>query len=57
MSAGNPMQQWELVAERGAGDSTERLRIPGGWLYRTILTPGSESAPESVALVFVPEVS
>jgi hypothetical protein len=46
---------WESVNQRGGNDSTERLRVPGGWLYRTILTPPSEDGVESVALAFVPD--
>lgn len=46
--------RWELINQRGDSDCTERLPVPGGWLYRTIITPPSEGAPESVALVFVP---
>jgi hypothetical protein len=40
--------RWEGVAgEPGRADYTDRLRVPGGWLFRT-------RAAEGVALVFVP---
>jgi hypothetical protein len=41
-------RDWEDV-QTNAHDKTERLRIQGGWLYRSGTTSGD------VALVFVPE--
>lgn len=46
--------RWELVNQRGEYDETERLAVPGGWLYRVILTPVAENAPLNVNVVFVP---
>jgi hypothetical protein len=45
---------WELVNQRRDGDYTERLQVPGGWLYRTSLLLGDVVAP-AVAMTFVPE--
>ena len=39
-------RDWEVVQENQT-DKTERLRVVGGWLYRTTTSSG-------VALVFVP---
>jgi hypothetical protein len=44
---------WELVY-RQDNDITDRLRIPGGWLYRTCISPYYDSQSASVAMVFVP---
>ena len=41
-------RDWEDV-QTNEGDKTERLRIKGGWLYRTSIYE------QGVALVFVPE--
>lgn len=53
------MSKWETVTDSEteiAGhetSGTERLKVPGGWLYRTIVAgPGSVG----VALCFVPNV-
>jgi hypothetical protein len=46
---------WELVVQQQGTsyeDRTERLRIVGGTLYRTILRQASK--PDCVAVVFVP---
>jgi hypothetical protein len=58
---GNGKHKWELVSAdpKGAGH-TYRLRVPGGWLYRTVSTyPGEgfgpgDGDPISVAQSFVP---
>lgn len=42
-------RHWKLVAEDDG--CTERMRVPGGALYRTIVARGSTLA---VAMVFVP---
>lgn len=41
------IRDWDLVQEN-PDDVTEKLKIPGGWLYRTRFKSGA------VALVFVP---
>ena len=43
---------WETVASLGRPDRTERMRVPGGWLYRTVLK--SDVDTYSVALSYVP---
>lgn len=45
--------QWEPV-HKDIADSTERMRVPGGWLYRTSIYGSSETETLSVSLVFVP---
>jgi len=42
------IRDWETVQHNSDGDRTERLRVVGGWLYRTFVSSGA------VALVFVP---
>ena len=39
-----PRQEWEIVA-----DDTDRLKVPGGWLYRVI------GGRQAMALCFVPD--
>ena len=41
------MRDWETIQNNGDTDRTERLRVVGGYLYRTVCAEG-------VALVFVP---
>lgn len=45
---------WETI-HGNRGEVTERLPVPGGWIYRTQLIPYSEDLPATVALVFVPD--
>jgi hypothetical protein len=47
--------QWEVVTEtRGyPTEVTERLNVPGGWLYRTVTTSGTD-LQDAIAMVFVP---
>ena len=40
-------RDWETLQKNDEADQTQRLRIQGGWLYRTITQQGT-------ALVFVP---
>lgn len=43
-------ETWEAIAgEPGRPDYTDRLAVPGGWLYRTRVHDG-------IALAFVPTV-
>jgi len=49
--------KWEVITDthddRSAfGTLTERLRVPGGWIYRTV--HDGVNGDESVAMVFVP---
>lgn len=50
---------WEDVVESNNFSTTERLQVPGGWLYRTVVFSPTDKSDEpittdSVALVFVP---
>lgn len=45
---------WQAVAERKYGERTERLTVPGGWLYRVTLEGFTENAPRTAALCFIP---
>lgn len=42
-----PKKVWEYI-----DDTTDRMKVPGGWLYRTVLEGHHEVA---VAMVFVSE--
>jgi hypothetical protein len=50
--------RWELVTERrdssglSVVDRTERLEVPGGWLYRTVI---NIQVRNFVSVVFVPD--
>lgn len=44
---------WEIVHHRGSSECTERLRIPGGFLYRTQIW--SKADGTALALTFVPD--
>jgi hypothetical protein len=48
---------WEDAAASEEGDYTERLRVPGGWLYRCWMQPSSSRSDEGIvlAITFVPE--
>lgn len=45
----NPEERrdWETMQDNDPTDQTQRLRIAGGWLYRTVAHGG-------VAMIFVP---
>jgi hypothetical protein len=48
---------WEDVCSPHVGDYTERLAVPGGWLYRTVLhahLDDPDGRIAAVAMVFVP---
>lgn len=56
------LHQWNIVDEDTTdgidnGDRTERMAVPGGWLYRTLMWDPEPGNPEEIALamVFVPE--
>jgi hypothetical protein len=51
MMADETRKDWEVVQEDTDefASKTERLKVPGGWLYRTVMNP-----EKTVALVFVP---
>lgn len=48
------MASWEKLNEDKDGTKTDRLKVPGGWLYRTrtFFTKGS-----TPALAFVPDLT
>lgn len=41
------LRDWETIQDDGPSEQTQRLKIVGGWLYRTRTTGGT-------AMVFVP---
>lgn len=45
---------WEDVASPTAGDYTERLAVPGGWLYRTYFS--DKDIVTAITMVFVPRI-
>lgn len=45
--------KWEIVHHDGANETTDRMQIRGGWLYRTRVRDNYRN--ESVDLTFVPE--
>jgi hypothetical protein len=53
--------KWEVIVERRNEhdvpvDRTERLKVPGGWLYRVIRDDMAvDDSRDAVALVFVPD--
>ncbi|HEY4582366.1 MAG TPA: hypothetical protein VIG88_05815 [Lysobacter sp.] len=48
-----PLLEWEPLLDDDTGLSTERCRVPGGWLVRSS-APAALGAP-AVALAFVPD--
>ena len=59
-----PLSSWELVnrpnpkVKYGVSERfTERMRVPGGWIYQTtIITVGPEGRlPVAMAMTFVPD--
>ena len=48
---------WEEIGEDEVSD-TERLEVPGGWLYRTLLYEGEKDTVDdkwiAVSMAFVP---
>jgi hypothetical protein len=46
-------RDWEPIQENGPSDRTERMRIKGGWLYRTVVYADDTSRMPAVAMVFV----
>ncbi|MFN4278327.1 MAG: hypothetical protein ACK4FJ_18695 [Ferrovibrio sp.] len=58
---GNGNHQWEPVAHfeppfGNAGDSTARLRVPGGWLYRTVVMQDGEVVASDSVFVPLPSI-
>jgi hypothetical protein len=57
-----PGTDWEQVMGHWPHDYLDRVRVPGGWLYRTVYqddsTVGDDpSRPVAVAMCFVPDPS
>ena len=48
------MENWKRVS-RGHDELTERMLVPGGWIYRTIIPAATEAGSPGVAMVFVPD--
>lgn len=44
---------WEIVHHKGSAECTERLRVPGGWLWRTRLWDRTDGT--CVGLTFQPD--
>jgi hypothetical protein len=51
----NSSKDWEIVHHRGSAERTERLRVPGGWLWRTRVWDKSDGT--CVGLTFQPDSS
>ena len=52
--------KWTEVTSPTSGDYLERIKVPGGWLYRTIFIRDFDNPEVSyspgIAMVFVPYV-
>jgi hypothetical protein len=48
------MRDWNTVQEDLGKSITERIRIPNGSLYRTIVYHSQGTGPSAVSMVFVP---
>jgi hypothetical protein len=51
---------WEKIHEPGPRNSlveSHRLKVPGGWVIRTIVTAHGTKNGVSVSQVFVPDIS
>jgi hypothetical protein len=54
---------WELVSARNGDfckvpvrlDRTERMEVPGGWIYRTVEYQHTDGSSDTVAMCFVPD--
>lgn len=46
---------WELVQAERSGTDTDRIQVPGGWLYRVTLWDAETDSGRSVSTCFVPE--
>jgi hypothetical protein len=51
--------KWEDICSPQTGDYLERIKVPGGWLYRTVYVWDTTTSNTSaaVAMVFVPDKS
>ena len=58
-----PSSSWELVDNQNPklsyttprGRITERMRVPGGWIYQTTVVTIGEAGGVAMAMVFVPD--
>ena len=54
-------EEWETILDVKGGErndiieSTERLRVPGGWLYRIKTWGGDDCACDGLAICFAPD--
>lgn len=51
MPVDEPLEEWEDVDHNL---DTQRLKVPGGWLYMTRLYEDEESTRFQIAMCFVP---
>lgn len=56
MNTSQTEAEWEDVESPYEGDYTDRLKVPGGYLYRTYFVDvkGRDRTVTAVAMVFVP---
>jgi hypothetical protein len=47
-------QGWQLVYQSNQNEATERMRVPGGWLYRDSVTTFL-AGDKDINVVFVPD--
>lgn len=47
-----PEDKWIELSDPAYGARTYKMKVPNGWLYRSVINPGSN--PEMV-IIFVPE--
>jgi hypothetical protein len=58
-----PLSSWELVDNQNPklidttprGRITERMRVPGGWIYQTTIATKSPAGSVAIAMAFVPD--
>ena len=51
-------EEWTLIHRQADVDRTERMRVPGGWLYRTtrqVYGGFNAIAVDVIAMTFVPD--
>jgi hypothetical protein len=48
------MHRWETVEDFCNGDYTDRMVVPGGWIYRNNRMDPDKKEWKTVAMVFVP---
>jgi hypothetical protein len=56
MTRERPGFPWEMIAETKC-DLLQRMPVPGGWLYRTLVWNDGKFTALTVAMVFVPDAA